>query len=60
MKSFVAALAAFAALAAPHAARALDKVSFATNWLAEAEHGGFYQAVADGTYAKYGLEVKIV
>ena len=60
LKSFVAALAAFAALAAPHAARALDKVSFATNWLAEAEHGGFYQAVADGTYARYGLEVKIV
>ena len=60
LKSLVAALAAFAALAAPHAARALDKVSFATNWLAEAEHGGFYQAVADGTYAKYGLEVKIV
>ncbi len=41
-------------------AQALDKVSFATNWLAEAEHGGFYQAVADGTYAKYGLEVKII
>ena len=40
--------------------RALDKVSFATNWLAEAEHGGFYQAVVDGTYAKYGLDVKIV
>ena len=60
LKSFVAALAAFVALAAPRAALALDKVSFATNWLAEAEHGGFYQAVADGTYAKYGLEVKIV
>ena len=42
------------------AAHALDKVSFATNWLAEAEHGGFYQAVVDGAYAKYGLEVKIV
>ncbi len=38
----------------------LDKVSFGTNWVAEAEHGGFYQAVADGTYAKYGLEVTIV
>ena len=37
-----------------------DKVSFATNWLAEAEHGGFYQAVADGTYARYGLDVTIV
>ncbi len=39
---------------------ALDKVTFGTNWLAEAEHGGFYQAVADGTYEKYGLDVKIV
>ena len=41
------------------AAAAADKVTFATNWKAEAEHGGFYQAVADGTYAKYGLEVTI-
>ena len=39
---------------------ALDKVRFGTNWLAEAEHGGYYQAVADGTYAKYGLDVEIV
>ena len=39
---------------------ALDKVSFGTNWVAEAEHGGFYQAVADGTYRKYGLDVTIV
>jgi NitT/TauT family transport system substrate-binding protein len=38
----------------------LDKVSFGTNWVAEAEHGGFFQAVADGTYARYGLEVTIV
>ena len=38
----------------------LDKVSFGTNWLPEAEHGGFFQAVADGTYAKYGLDVTIV
>ena len=60
LKSFVAALAVLASVAAPRAALALDKISFATNWLAEAEHGGFYQAVADGTYAKYGLEVKIV
>ena len=41
-------------------ALALDKVSFGTNWLAEAEHGGFYQAVVDGTYARYGLDVTIV
>ena len=39
---------------------ALDKVSFGTNWLPEAEHGGFFQAVADGTYRKYGLDVTIV
>src|SRR6201984_1482210 len=38
----------------------LDKVSFGTNWVAEAEHGGFFQALADGTYAKYGLDVTIV
>ena len=35
-------------------------MSFGTNWVAEAEHGGFFQAVADGTYKKYGLDVTIV
>jgi NitT/TauT family transport system substrate-binding protein len=34
-------------------------VVFGTNWLAQAEHGGFYQAVADGTYAACGLDVTI-
>src|ERR1700761_944243 len=46
--------------AAPVLAADLDKVSFGTNWLAEAEHGGFYQAAVDGTYKKYGLDVTIV
>jgi NitT/TauT family transport system substrate-binding protein len=41
-------------------AAALDKVTFGTNWVAEGEHGGFYQALADGTYKKYGLDVTIV
>ena len=41
-------------------ANAADEVTFGTNWLAQAEHGGFYQAVADGTYEKYGLKVTIV
>src|SRR5947209_5607456 len=41
-------------------AQELAKVRFGTNWVAEAEHGGFYQAVADGTYRKYGLDVTIV
>ena len=49
-----------AALALAGPALALDEVSFGTNWLAEAEHGGFYQSVADGTYEKYGLKVTIV
>jgi NitT/TauT family transport system substrate-binding protein len=49
-----------AALVAANPAAALDKVTFATNWLAEAEHGGFYQAKADGTYEKYGLDVTIL
>ncbi|HWX62772.1 ABC transporter substrate-binding protein [Bradyrhizobium sp.] len=38
----------------------LDKITFGTNWVAEAEHGGFFQALADGTYKKYGLDVTIV
>ena len=41
------------------AAHAQQAVTFATNWRAQAAHGGFYQAVADGTYKKYGLDVTI-
>lgn len=41
------------------AAAAADKITFGTNWKAQAEHGGYYQAVADGTYARYGLDVTI-
>ena len=41
-------------------AQPLDKITFGSNWVAEAEHGGFYQAVADGTYNKYGLDVTIL
>ena len=35
------------------------KIVFATNWKAQAAHGGFYQAVVDGSYAKAGLQVEI-
>ena len=56
----LASLAAIAAAIAPACAQALDKVTFGTNWVAEGEHGGFYQALADGTYRKYGLDVTIV
>jgi len=55
----LAAIFAGAFLATP-AASALDKVTFATNWKAQAAHGGFYQALADGTYRKYGLDVRIL
>ena len=41
------------------AAHAQEKVVFATNWKAHADHGGFYQALVDGTYKKYGLDVEI-
>lgn len=40
-------------------ALAQDKVVFATNWKAQAAHGGFYQALADGTYKRYGLDVTL-
>lgn len=38
----------------------LTAVKFGTNWVAQAEHGGFYQSVADGTYEECGLSVEIV
>src|ERR1700730_16749325 len=41
-------------------AQSREKVFFGTSWVAQPEHGGYYQAVADGTYAKYGLDVTIV
>jgi NitT/TauT family transport system substrate-binding protein len=53
-------IAVLAAGLAAAQAQPLDKVRFGTNWVAEAEHGGFYQALADGTYKKYGLDVTIV
>ena len=55
-----AALAVLAAIAAvTPSAFAQDKVTKATNWKAQAEHGGYYQAQAKGIYAKYGLDVTI-
>lgn len=41
------------------AARAQDKVTFGLDWKAEAEYGGYYQALATGLYAKNGLDVTI-
>ena len=50
---------AVTSLSAPASALAQEKVVFATNWKAQAAHGGFYQALVDGTYKRYGLDVDI-
>jgi NitT/TauT family transport system substrate-binding protein len=56
-----AALGAVTVLAASaFGASANEKVTFGTNWLAQPEHGGYYQAVVDGTYAACGLDVTIL
>jgi NitT/TauT family transport system substrate-binding protein len=51
--------AALAALLAAPPSHAADKVSIIMSWTAEAEHGGFYQALATGLYKKHGLDVTI-
>ena len=38
---------------------AQEKFVYQTNWYAQAEHGGFYQAIAEGIYKKHGLDVTI-
>lgn len=53
-------LSAIAAIGLAGGAAAQDQVRLGTNWLAQGGHGGFYQALADGTYAEYGLDVEIV
>jgi NitT/TauT family transport system substrate-binding protein len=40
-------------------AQAIEKLVFGTNWYAQAEHGGYYQALAEGTYRKYGLDLTV-
>ena len=59
MKKTLTAFSAACALLAASAVWADDKVVMGTNWLAQGGHGGFYQALADGTYEKYGLDVEI-
>jgi len=51
--------AGLAALANADRAAALDQVTLGTDWQAEAEHGGYYQAVAASIYRKYGIEVTL-
>jgi NitT/TauT family transport system substrate-binding protein len=67
LRSAVIALAAVLAACSPakqdsakSAAGAPTVIRFATDWRAEAEHGGFYEALANGEYARRGLDVKII
>jgi NitT/TauT family transport system substrate-binding protein len=60
LRTLITGVAAMLTIPPATAQTTLDKVSFGTNWVAEAEHGGFFQAVADGTYKSYGLDVTIV
>ncbi len=40
-------------------AQTLDKVSYQLNWRAQAEHGGYYLAVSNGIYRKYGIDCEV-
>ncbi len=59
MRLFVALFCALAASLSATAARADDAITFGLDWKAEAEYGGYYQAVATGLYARHGLSVTI-
>ncbi|MCJ9428912.1 ABC transporter substrate-binding protein [Kordiimonas sp. A6E486] len=57
MKRFLVFLSLILTAAAPAAAD--TAISFATDWKAQAEHGGFYEALAKGYYKAEGLDVRI-
>ena len=60
MRVLIAAVLGFAAaLTLSRSAAAEDKISFGTDWKAEAEHGGYYQAIATGIYRRHGLDVTL-
>ncbi|TAG27100.1 MAG: ABC transporter substrate-binding protein [Burkholderiales bacterium] len=59
LKSTLKSIALSAAFLPAIAAFAQEKVTFATNWFAQPGHGGFYQALVDGTYKRFGLDVDI-
>lgn len=46
-------------LARPARAQTRDRLVFQTDWRAQAEHGGYYQAIAAGLYRKAGIECEI-
>jgi NitT/TauT family transport system substrate-binding protein len=46
-------------LARPARAQTLDRLSFHTDWRAQAEHGGYYQAIAAGLYKARGIDCEL-
>ena len=58
-RALAATLFALSALVVARPAHGEEKFIYMTNWFAEAEHGGFYQAIATGIYKKYGLDVTV-
>ena len=58
-RTFLALFGALCAALALSRAAIAETVNFGTDWKAEAEHGGFYQALATGIYQKHGLDVKL-
>lgn len=59
LKLGVATLVGLTSWTLPAQAQDLTEITFATDWKAQAEHGGFYQAVAKGFYSARGLNVSI-
>ena len=60
MKKYIMLIASALTVLSSQIVAAADKVVMGTNWLAQGGHGGFYQALADGTYSKHGLDVEIM
>jgi len=59
MRTLLGILAALVVAANAEAAPATH-INFVTDWKAQAEHGGFYEALALGLYARRGLDVRII
>jgi len=60
LRALSATIAAALLFAAPAHAAPLTRIRFVTDWKAQAEHGGFYEALAEGLYKKAGLDVVIL
>src|SRR5438477_11999910 len=48
-----------AGLALARGATGAETITFGTDWKAEAEHGGYYQAIATGIYRQHGIDLTL-